>query len=82
MENILQSIPQNSLVRIITSKGDKICIKDNNKSSASVITSATEEHFLMVTDVKNVNGQSATTYIYIDYDDICRVEVACTSRLD
>ena len=80
VNKILSSIPQNSLVHVVTVKGDKICIKDNNKSTANTISVIAEIDYLQITNIKTVNNQNNTTKIFLDYSNISRIEVCDTTR--
>lgn len=82
VKEILQTIPQNSLIHVITYKGDKICIKDNSKTSASVTSVDVRDLYIEVKNIKNVNGQSSTAYIYIDFEDVARIEATHSLRSD
>lgn len=80
MENILKSIQPNSLAHVYTKKGDKICIKDTEKTTACTVTASAEEGYLKITKTQKTSSQESFSYIYIDYSDISRVEENNSAR--
>ena len=80
MENILKSIQPNALAHVYTKKGDKICIKDTEKTTACTVTASAEEGYLKIVKIQRTNSQETSSCIYVDYSDISRVEENISAR--
>lgn len=80
LAEIFASLPAQSLAHLKTSAGDKICVKDNQITSANKISANPKEYFLEIVVTQQKNGKEHTSYTYIDYDDILRVEVMLTNK--
>lgn len=73
-QKIIDNIPTNSIVHIKTKTGEKICVRDNGKTSTATIELKLENDYILVLS-KNISERKTTeSRSFIVYEAVSQIE--------